>query len=150
MIVDNIKHYELYESVHPLFKQAFEFLTSHNFESLEPGTTVLEKDCLLAHVQVYDSRDEADCLYEAHENFIDIQYVVSGTEQIGYAPLENTEIVQAYDAKNDILFGKAKGDFVKLNASDFMILFPQDAHMPGIKVDHSMPMKKVVVKIKVK
>jgi biofilm protein TabA len=39
------------------------------------------------------------------------------------------------------------GDFLTLTAGDFMLLFPEDGHMPGIAVGAPRPVTKAVFKI---
>jgi biofilm protein TabA len=55
--------------------------------------------------------------------------------------------LQPYDEEKDILFGKGTGEFVALRPGRFIVLFPQDAHMPGVSVSAPAPVRKAVVKI---
>ena len=61
--------------------------------------------------------------------------MVSGIERIGVAParyLTETD----YQADRDITWLEGGGDFLTFAAGQFMILWPGDAHMPGIAVNH--------------
>jgi YhcH/YjgK/YiaL family protein len=53
----------------------------------------------------------------------------------------------AYEADRDFVPLAGDGDFLTLTAGDFMLLFPEDGHMPGIAVGASSPVKKAVFKI---
>ncbi len=48
-----------------------------------------------------------------------------------------------------LLSFSGEGDFLALGPGDFMLLFPEDAHMPRIAVGAPAPVRKVVVKIAV-
>jgi YhcH/YjgK/YiaL family protein len=52
-----------------------------------------------------------------------------------------------YDADRDMLRLSGTGDFLTFGAGQFMILWPGDAHMPGIDAGVPGPVRKVVVKI---
>jgi YhcH/YjgK/YiaL family protein len=98
--------------------------------------------------QEYNSKLPEQGKWEAHRRYIDLQYITVGTERIGYAHL--SRLAQGdYNLEKDFLALTGTGDFVTLSAGDFMLLFPEDAHMPGMAVDAPIPVKKVVVKIAV-
>ena len=96
----------------------------------------------------YDTLERAQGAWEAHRRYIDLQYVVAGRERIGYAQASRMT-PGAYDRERDLLPLAGDGDFLTLGAGDFMLLFPDDAHMPRIAVAAPAPVRKVVVKIEV-
>ena len=55
----------------------------------------------------------------------------------------------AYDAVKDFVPLQATGDWVSLTAGTFMILWPHDAHAPGIAWQAPCPVRKAVLKIRV-
>jgi YhcH/YjgK/YiaL family protein len=131
--------------------KAFEFLKSNDLASLEIKRYDIDGDNLYATVSEYLSKNESDARYEAHKKYIDIQYVVSGKELIGIAPLsQKKEELEAYDPVKDIEFMTVEGgkDYMAL-PDRFFILFPDDAHRPGLKDMENSPVRKIVVKVKV-
>ncbi|MEZ4620429.1 MAG: YhcH/YjgK/YiaL family protein [Caldilineaceae bacterium] len=129
-------------------RAGFEFLQQTDLESLEPGTIHIDGDRVFAMIQHYNSKPRAQGFWESHRKYIDIQYVVSGLEFLGYAnvgQLTNGE----YDAAKDLIMHEGVGSFVLLPAGMFTLLFPADAHMPQIAVDDPHLVKKVVVKVAV-
>lgn len=87
--------------------------------------------------------------FEAHRKMVDVQIVVSGTEMIHFAPINDNFVVEEpYDEKKDIMFmaGEVK-DTVLLRAGDACIIGPELAHMPGMAVNGSSHVQKVVLKI---
>ena len=83
---------------------------------------------------------------EAHKKYIDLQYVISNTDNIGWKFLDNSfKIYKRYNGTNDITFYKDKPDvFFKLKKGEFVVLFPEDTHVPLCNLK---PVKKCVVKI---
>jgi YhcH/YjgK/YiaL family protein len=99
-------------------------------------------------VQQYNTKPRKAGIWEAHRRYIDLQYVIQGAEKIGYANL--TRLAQGeYDANKDFLPLFGEGEFLTLMSGDFIILMPEDAHMPGIAINALFQVKKIVIKIKV-
>ena len=68
---------------------------------------------------------------------------------MGLAPVTMATVITPYDSGKDIGFYKANGTFYASDTNTFFIVFPQDAHLPGIKIDgyHDV-VKKIVIKVK--
>jgi biofilm protein TabA len=106
----------------------------------------IDGDQVYAMVQEYDSKPKAEGFWESHRKYLDVQYVASGVEHMGYAPTANLT-AGAYQEENDFIKLEGDGEFFLLREGFFCILAPQDAHMPGMAVDQPQPVKKVVVKV---
>ena len=90
--------------------------------------------------------------FEAHREYIDIQYVVSGTEILGWAPLDSITTNVPYDQEKDALLGKVPVDEwtpVRFESGQIIVLYPIDAHAPGLAIDQPEYVKKIVMKIAV-
>lgn len=148
MIVDHISNAERYAALGPLFKQAFDFLRTTDPNALEQGRYPLAGDALFALVQGYDTKASSEGFWEAHRRYIDLQFIVRGTERIGYAPLHRMKL-ESHDEQRDLSVLRGEGDFLTLTDGCFMLLWPEDAHMPGLQADRSGPVRKIVFKIAV-
>jgi YhcH/YjgK/YiaL family protein len=133
------------------WNRAFSFLKSNDLATLELKRYDLDGDNLYAMVSAYMTKNPEDAKFEAHRQYIDIQYVVSGSEWIGIAPRASQDsILQQYDATKDIeLLSLKQGMTVRAAQDRFFIFFPDDAHMPGLKAEANAPVRKVVVKIRI-
>jgi len=103
-----------------------------------------------ANVQEYTSKTENG--YEAHRQYIDVQVVISGEENIFVAPLDKAfDITHEYDAQGDyVLFADAADNKAVLaNPENWVVLFPNEAHKPGMAITEPATIRKVVVKIPV-
>ncbi len=123
-------------------------MKNNDLSGLELKRYDIEGDNVYATVSEYLTRNEADARYEAHRKYIDIQYVVSGTEIISVAPIsQKTGILEPYDPTKDIEFlTVSNGENLFAMPDRFFIFFPEDAHRPGLKNQENSPVRKVVVK----
>lgn len=146
MVIDQLKNAALYFGMHPRLADAFRYLRETDFSKIEPGKYEIDGSNLFALIQNYDPKPREQARWEAHRKYIDVQYVLSGGELFGYAPLERLGSV-AYDEAKDFHELKGEGDFLQAPAGTFLILYPEDAHMPGIAGPGTRPVKKIVVKV---
>jgi YhcH/YjgK/YiaL family protein len=151
MIFDRIDNAKSYGTLGPRFVKAFAWLTETKIDSLAVGKYEIEGTDVFALVQEYESKAPENGKWEAHRKYVDVQYVAGGEEYIGFANLCRT-IPGEYDSVKDFLPVKTKADFdIRLVPGDFAVLFPYDAHMPGMSLDPAKPSKvrKVVIKIRI-
>ena len=149
MIYDTLNHLEQYQGLFPRLYRGLELLRTTDFSSLADGPYEVEGKDLFFSLQSYESKP-ANLTPEAHRDYIDIQFLVSGREKMGVAPLEDmSEEVEARP-DGDIWFYRGPMDYITLTAGDrFAVLWPGDAHAPSIAVDSPAPCRKCVVKVKV-
>ena len=84
-------------------------------------------------VHEYNTKDKKKAKLEAHRKYIDIQYIHSGVELIGVAAFKD-QIPITDDTEKDLAFYEGDASFIKLETGMFAIFFPDDLHMPGIKL----------------
>lgn len=147
MIIDKLENIGMYVSVNPLFAQAIEFLKSTDLNAHELGKVVLKEGELFVNFAAAKPKTKDDAKIETHNNFIDIQIPLTGTELMGYMP--RTDLAEAeYNAEKDVTFypGHAT-DYLTVKPGMFAIFFPEDAHAPGVT---EVELKKVIVKVRVK
>ncbi len=150
MIVDRLKNWQLYH-FGPAWRTAFEFLETLTAETAD-GRYELQGDEIFAIVMSYETRSADGAILEAHRRYVDIQTVLRGQEGFAWFPVPSLTVDQPYDAEKDVEFylrlepGPARVD---VTPSLFVALFPEDAHMPTLRVGaRSELIKKVVVKIR--
>ena len=136
MILDSLENSKRIECIHPLFKQAFDYVKSTDFSKMEDGK--------------YDRADAgfSEAAIETHKKFIDIQFPLLGVEKIGWKPGDQLlEESVPYNEEQDIAFYIDKPTaYTKIYPGQFAIYFPEDGHAPGIGQGN---IRKVVIKIPV-
>ena len=149
MLIDQIRHAGAYTGMGSGLAQAFAFLAGAPLATLAPGRHAITGDRVFALVQDYLTKLPDAGVWEAHHRYIDVQYVVSGAERLGYAPLDRLMVTQPYDEAKDVVLLAGEGDRVTAAAGTFVVFFPHDAHMPGLALGEPSPVRKVVVKVAV-
>ena len=145
MIKDKITNYLTYENLHEGLKQGLKYLAETDFSKIKNGTYEISGKDVYAIVQEYQTKEVGQL--EAHKEYIDIQYIIEGSEKIGYSKLKTQ--TPATDYEPDIIFYKDKQDeFIEMNNGDFAIFYPDDLHMPCITINQPQKVRKVVVKVK--
>ena len=131
--------------------KAFKFLKSNDLTKLELKRYDIDDDNLYATVSEYTTKNEETTNFEAHRKYIDIQYVISGKEIMNIAPIATVkDVITPYDETKDIEFVTvAKKVNYVATKDNFFIFFPDDAHRPGLKVEVNLPVRKIVIKLKV-
>ena len=147
MIKDNLKNAEKYYKLSPQIKTALEYLQHNDLHSVADGKYFIDGENLYMNVQEYQTKISNNI--EAHRKYIDIQYMIKGNENMGVTSISGLKIAKNYDEEKDVIFydGECKNELVKEN--EFIIFFPEDAHLPCQIADKPSIVKKVVVKIKI-
>lgn len=148
MILDKLENAGLYSSISDKLKIGFEYLKNTDLDKLESGRYEIEGKNVFALVSEYESKKPDDCRLEAHQIYTDIQYLVSGREAIGFAPLNEQIITSDYNTEKDIVFFAGETTPLILETKMFAVFFPQDVHRPCMQVEGPEMVKKIVVKVK--
>ena len=150
MIYDSLKNCDRYTSAHEGFEKAFDFIKRAEAEKLSEGRYEIDGDKVYAFIQKYTSK--TDNSFEAHKRYIDIQYIISGTEVMKFADVEAFTPSCDYDGERDVVFfdDYEKAGTAVVREGEYGIFFPHDIHKPGrIYGTEPAPVKKIVVKIAV-
>ena len=149
MIIDEIENSNLYP-YGAAWNVAFEFLVALD-DNAEEGRYVLQGDEMYAVIESYDTRSRLSTLPEMHRKYVDIQMVLSGSEQIAWWPTQHLTPAKPYNPERDIAFldrPDSASVALDLVPGRFAVFFHGDAHMPGLHIGRSPTrVKKVVVKI---
>jgi YhcH/YjgK/YiaL family protein len=133
------------------WEKAFSFLKNNDLSKLELKRYDIDGDNLYATISEYSTKNEETTNFEAHRKYIDIQYVISGKEIMNVAPITTIkDVVTPYDETKDIEFVTVAKKVNYMASQDyFFIFFPDDVHRPGLKIGVNLPVRKIVIKLKV-
>ena len=150
MITDTLAQHQRYTSLSPRFAAAFTFLNQLP-TNLPDGRHDIEGDDCFALVQTYLTRPLAQAKFEAHRQYIDIQFLQAGRETLLWSPLDAlTRVTEPYAAERDIVFFANPTHWtpIHLTAGQFSIFFPTDGHAPGLECNGSAEVRKIVIKVR--
>ncbi len=150
MIYDRYENRELYYACHKGFQLGFEFIKRVAEENLPAGKYELDGKNVYASVQEYTSKPDSE-KFEGHRDYIDIQYMISGSEMMECAEAKYCQTMTPYNPEKDVEFFTCSGMKARMEfeAGSFAIFFPRDIHKPGVMLHEQVPVKKVVVKVHV-
>ncbi|MDA3893285.1 MAG: YhcH/YjgK/YiaL family protein [Salinivirgaceae bacterium] len=149
MIFDKIENINLYEHISENLNKAIRFIQMNNINDIAVGKHEISGTDVFVLISEYQTKVETDCKPEAHEKYIDIQMMLSGSEYMGYTPLKEQEITHPYNSDKDVVFFKSGTNKIKFLSGEFAIFFPNDIHQPGIQIKESTVVKKAVFKVRV-
>ena len=113
------------------------------------GITQLRGPHLYINVHTYETAQEDACNWESHRHTIDLQYIISGSEGIGLAQLQDLGAPTGYREEKDTLSyqQRAADSLLLLKPGGWAIFFPRDPHKPKIASGIDTRVLKAVVKI---
>ena len=146
MIVCPWKDISRYAPVVPGLEEAIAAVAA--LESYEPRTVALSGGNKILVQQGTTKAAEGREL-EAHRQYLDIQYVVSGSEVMGWAPVDSLTPSGEFNVEKDAGMYTGKCEFVNIQAGWCYVVFPEDAHMPATHLDQPLDFQKLIIKLKV-
>ena len=146
MILDSLTNADRYQTLHPAFAEAFAFLRNTEFASLPEGRNEIDGERLYA--MIIRGQGKENRILEAHRDYIDIQFTVTGSDLIGWEEIARcVENADGYLAEKDVvLLTSFPSLLVNVAAGRFAVFFPEDAHAP---MGCAGPVEKIVVKVKI-
>ncbi|MCR8668699.1 YhcH/YjgK/YiaL family protein [Aestuariibaculum sp. M13] len=151
MILDKIENISLYQGTHKNLDIALEYLKKADYSGIEAGKYNIQGDDVYAIIKLCKTKTaiQHKNVLEAHKKFIDIHYVIEGSEHIGVAILNKQLPVKEYNLKDDYALYKTSYNVLTLEKGMFAIFFPDDTHLPEIAMKKVSDLKKVIVKVKI-
>jgi biofilm protein TabA len=150
MIIDRIENYALYP-FGSLWGKSFEFLQTLSPET-EDGKRILLGEDLFAGIDRYNTKARDIAKLETHQAYVDIQVLLSGSECLEVFPKKDLTVSEPYDEERDAEFYQVPREApvkITLTPGQFVVFFPDDAHMPCLMDgDSSQPVQKVVIKLR--
>lgn len=149
MILDRTENSARYECLSKRFAQAFTLLRTENLAAKEPGNYEVDGKKLYYMVQHYTTKPRAERRFESHRVYADIQVVFTGREVMGVSKVAGLDVQTPYDPAKDIMFFGTPADYteLKMEAGEFVVLFPGEAHMPQCQWSGPAQVTKVVFKV---
>jgi YhcH/YjgK/YiaL family protein len=152
MILGHIKNLQQEKGLFAkALRMGLEYLAKTDFTAMAPGKYEIAGSDIYASLSEYTTDRKENKKPEAHVKYVDIQYIISGTENIGYGDLApGLAVKEDKLAEKDVIFYQdVPGETdLKLTAGMYAVFFPWDVHRPGCAAGESVPVRKVVVKVK--
>ena len=127
MIIDSVKNIKNYKGLDKIY-DVLMFIEKTDFSNMPLGKYHIDGDDLFYMVQEYDTKQD---------------------ENIGYAPISCEKTLVEEKPDNDCTFYSCETTKMLLKDEDFMVLYPNDIHSPGLMNIVPSKCRKVVFKVKI-
>ena len=128
---------------------ALKWIAENDVAHMEAGTYEVQGRDIYAMVQDITTQPAEVRRPERHNNYLDIQYIVSGVERMGYVPYTGKETVQEDpEGKDATFYQDLVGEtFVDVTPGCYCVFFSNDIHRPGCAAGEPCAVRKVVMKV---
>lgn len=135
MILAHLNDSDRYASLHPLFKQLFDYVKAHDFTHVPAERIVLDGDRLFINVADVTLKSPEEQVLEVHRRYIDVHFPLSREEIMGWSSLSvlATESMQPFNEEDDFaVYAERAQSYLTIHPGEFVIVWPEDAHAPII------------------
>lgn len=136
----------------PVFEKIFEWIRRN--PDPEDGEYPIDGKQLFVRAVTVTTTSERSGVFEAHREYADVHYCISGGEVIGHMPKISLKPKGEYDPEHDVkLFYKPPEDQYKrvtMTPGRFEFFIPGEVHMPLIFDNEHAMVRKLVFKIQKK
>ena len=152
MVQTNLQDLHRYQTLHKRFAAAFDALARVAAEPFREGIHVVDADDIYINALEYDTVSTQESMMEEHRQYIDVMLLLEGEETIGVCHVNALrQITAEYDPAVDALLAKLEASYsaLSMRPGDVAILFPEDAHAPGMNSGTSRHVRKLIAKVRV-
>lgn len=136
--------------LHPVLVEALTLALAARPQETAPGRYTLQGEDIFMNVMQFATQPPAQKQAELHEQFIDIQLLLTGEERIFYGIAGSARQCDEWHPEADyqLCSGIDNEQSVILRPGMFAVFMPGEPHKPGCAVAESGEIKKVVVKVR--
>jgi len=150
MIATSLEKLSKYKVLGSNLATAIAWLEKGGWDTLADGRYEVDGTAVYALVSHYNTKTPEAARYETHKDYIDIQLLVSGREILQVRKPEG--LVTSVPYKPDIEFYATPEPndchAMLLEPGVALVLYPEDAHRPGLAIaGSSEPVHKLVLKV---
>ncbi|EDS78392.1 conserved hypothetical protein [Clostridium botulinum C str. Eklund] len=147
MIYGNLNNKDTFKYLPKAILKIFDYAIENNLENFQLGKHEIDSDKIFVNIVQYDTTTVEKRFWEAHKRYLDVHVMLKGNERININFIDRLNKLE-YIEKED--FVALQGDFkssVVLEKNDFLICYPEDAHMTALIAEKSENVKKAIFKI---
>ena len=130
-------------------QEAIDYLEQQDLNALAVGKYPVNEDFYFM-IQEYEAKAPDVAKLEAHEKWVDIQWVISGKEAIDTTERAGLTEKIPYNPEKDVTIYEDNRMMMRtvLTAGSYMVLYPENVHKPGLAVGTPVMVKKCVGKVR--
>ena len=149
MIYGNIKNKEEFSYLPEKLKACFDYISKNDLKSFEKGCYEINGKDLFVNIVEYETTTEDKRFWESHKYYLDLHFILENEEIININFIDNMKQKTFVEEEDFFPLEGNKKSSIVLQEGDFLILYPNDAHMTAVKVNESKKIKKAIFKVKI-
>lgn len=150
MIIDTFENAARYYMIHPALEVVLDYMENFDITEFKEGRVELNGADVFVNLMEQKTKLEEEAVWESHERYIDIHYLLEGEEKIKYAEEYKMDVEVPYDEEKDCtLFAGSDGMDVNHPKGSFVIFFPGEIHKAMITDGIPSRVRKLVGKIRI-
>lgn len=150
MIIDFVQNLKLYYPLIKNINEVISFIRTNDVDGIEVGDYPIFSDSVFCKVREFETKEQKDCFWEGHREFLDIHFILKGTENIGITWEQNVKEKEYKEEKDLIVADNPEiNQMIELNQMNFILFFPGEFHMTSVYATKKENIKKMIVKIKI-
>lgn len=136
--------------LHPVLQEALTLAVAARPQEKTPGRYELQGDNIFMNVMQFATQSPEQKKAELHQQYIDIQVLLSGEERILFGLSDSARQCEEMHVEDDYQLCSQIADeqAIVLKPGRFVIFMPREPHKPGCVVQAPMDIKKVVIKVR--
>ena len=130
-------------------KTAINFLKNLD-KNIPDGKVEIDDKNIFALIATVKTEHPDKRFFEAHRDYIDVQFVIDGRQIIEWMPVTAFKEEKNYDEKNDLYkFNQNfSGSKIILGDNNYAVFFPEDAHKPLCFIGEEATIRICVIKVR--
>ncbi|AKE60257.1 N-acetylneuraminate anomerase [Citrobacter farmeri] len=136
--------------LHPVLEEALTLALTARPQEQAPGRVELRGDDVFMNVMQFATQSLTEKKAEQHEQYIDIQWLLTGEERIQFGVVDSARQCEERHVEEDYQLCREIADCqtITLRPGMFAVFMPGEPHKPGCSVGEPQEIKKVVVKVR--
>lgn len=148
MIVTNASHALDYLGINGNLDKALKYIAETDFSALEDGGILIDGEDVRVNIKHMRTKLRSEAKLEAHGKFADIQMLLEGEETVGWC-FRSPDLAETEAApERDVWFYKGAWAPVELRPGQFVVVFPDDVHAPGLCTAAPEEIRKAIFKVR--
>ncbi len=149
MIYDRIENIGRYRGCLRGLDEVIRFIETHELACLPMGKTEIDEARVYVNRFAYETTPlTAEASFEAHYKYLDLHLVLSGREGTLVAPIAQLTLLEDRPAEDVAFYAAARGGLLlPQEAGRFVLVYPDEGHIPHVALEAPAPVEKLVFKI---
>lgn len=149
MIFGNIQNLKEYPFLEEQIKECFAYAKEHALAEFEKGSHPIDGERLFVNIVEYTTTTAEERFWEAHKNYLDVHFMLRGTEQIDLNFIQNMDVKEFVEKDDFLPIDGEKNSSVILREGDFLICYPSDGHRTAVAAEEPETIKKAIFKVRI-